>query len=1475
MANSDDTKVAKRAVSADGRASTLRTDTDRRRLIEKIRQDNENEYRPRARRWVRASLSASHPYPWTYVYELTQNALDAGADRVSWQLTDNGVRFQHDGSTALDESHVRGISSLGMSTKGLANVGFMGLGFKSVFARFRTVHVSGFGFRFRFEIHTTKGDLGQQIIEWFDSLLPLWDAEHDNDPDSGYTTSFSLERPVVPTETLANDLERISSPDDPAPLAVLALRGLKQVRVDNFQWDLEVDENGSVIVNRRSSDDERTSWRWQSFVSRYRPDDGAMGRFLEVRQQLHEHVDDDGQRIDREVVGLLPLDGDGLPNPSTHGNVYATLPTQEQIPFGFHLQADWFVDVDRQNLRDVKGDAWQELIVSQVPDIVRQFLVWLKAQSEPARKLGYPALRDPRTDDGILSKPFQALHDHLVDTLADESVVPIHGVGSRRFRTPDGVARLPGRFGVDYGRHPEWRPDLLFDRDLMDEELLSTSATKFFTWLGCGRDIGRHTVPWPDKLAHWWNALPEDTRTDALFALWHGVKDRDWLDAPVVPTEAGPWVQMSEIRWLNEAAPTEKQPGGAVVAELLADSLPSADRRVPPKLRRVVENSQHDGALCFERHRTDVRLSSLVQQALSNAEGDHDLRLVALLEWALSRGAERGDLVPWVLTEQGARKPSDALLADPVVEGALYRRKICPDKPALVKDYASVDDYAAVVRFLERIGVCAGDPLREIKTSLSRFSKREVAGMLGVSRDNVMEANKDGYTVIDHGFSFRLDDVDLDALQTGLTRGLSFLKGKGRRNARSQYHGRLFTPGGHGTAAWVGALKSHPWLPCDDGQRRKPAEVLLHPDPDFEDAPIGSIDPALAERLQEEGVQFGSDVQKSPTLRRLSRRGADQLADSELAKLLREACDEVDHDHTTEAELLEALNDVRLHGVPLTRVVQQTGAGPGHRSDLGGWVVALEGVEQSLSAAVKELPLTIPVTTTGRQALDFLLHIWNEKPQRVDTIRGSIAAAYRYVLDDRNSGDLPENEWLEAREQVYLYGQNSWHALSPNLVVADVQSPRIHRFLPEGRVIVAAAHLGDSDDQVGRVARCLGLGLLSEDVKVIPGRRVNGPACVARIRKLVGALSLLEDRRELRDISFHDKIVLQVDGIGHRINAYVADGTLLLVGEPRIFAADAAQQIVEHFRLSQRGNVVPYLTTALSNLDHEHDFRDNLEIMADELGVDVPEDAPAQAPLEAGTPAEDTEMAGRPANDDDGQHETDQDESDRRVDETQTRDTDEDGSAGGTAGRGDGTRRSGSGHNRRGDGNSAAGRSTGDRESTARTTSGSTSRRGAADHFGIVVERGSGHERESPDDQSHTTEESRWDDHKAREAVLEYERSRGRSARSMPDDHPGYDVESVDSTPGLESPIVRRIEVKGVRGIFDREASVVLSSRQVHDAINHQGGDLEYWLYVVDSTESARPRVFPIPWTRYRASLKYGFYARVWAATAEQPTGST
>ena len=1428
-------------------------------FVEKVRQENEQGFGIAAQQAVQRLLSAGLPHPWTYVYELTQNAIDAGARCVAWQLDGDAVVFQHDGGDRLDERHVRGIASLGASTKGLAAVGFMGVGFKSVFARFLRARVSGFGWRFKFDVGTRHGDLDSTVIHWFDTLLPSWD-EHLPNPDDRYTTSFRLERPVKPIRSVAQDLERLASPSDPTPLAVLALRGLRQVQVGVVRWDLAVD-NGVVEVRCSERD---TVWSWKSFVSRYRPDDDAMRRFLEVRQETRDHVGDDGRRVEREAVGLLPLDNHGMPRPPDRGNVYATLPTLIQVPFGFHLQADWLVDVDRQSLRDVDGDPWQEAIVRQVPEIVRQLLLWLRDTSDAGVKQGYRALRDPTADDGFLSKPLQKLRDDFSRILADQPVVPIYGSGLRRFRVPQAVARLPGRFLDDFGRRPFWRPELLFGRDLMDEDLLTNSAIRFALWLGWGSELDAYPRTWPTTLPEWWGALPKDERIDALLALWHGVSERNWDSAPVVPTESGEWVPASRTRWLNEEPPTEKNPSGTVIETALARYLPAAEERILPDIRAHVNRANHaEAEWLLVQHQT-LELASLIRYVCEETEDKDDLPLVELVEWALSRGDRRQDLVPLVRTEQGAREPKNALLADPLVDGGRSRRQLFSDKPALIEDYAIIDEPPrAVVLFLERLGVCGGGMLLEKSTAVGRDDRYRVAELIGVDQQDVRPANYAGYTVVDYRFPFEVESVVPEALQDWLSREHSVLRGKGRWRAYSTYRGKQRTQGTK-SATWVHTLQHQPWVLCEDNERRKPGDVLLKSDPDYEDAAIAVIDGNLAERLTAEGVRFGESVPKSPVLRRLTLRGKTDMPESELAALLREAREQVESGEATQDELLAALRNVRLRGVPLlTRVVRRIGPGGGQRSNLGGWVVALSEVESSLAEAVRDLALPMPETTTGRQALDFLNSVWEQQPRHVETIRGNLAAAYRYVLDDLDRRQLSPEVWTESRLHALVYCRDGWHPISRDVVVDDVLSPFIRRLLPQTRSIVSSAHLGDTNDQIRRVAFALGLGLLSAEIKVIPGLALDAPPAIVQLRKLLTTLSLLDDRRDLREIVFHDALSLRVDGTEHPVSAYVDDGTLMLVGKPWYFAVEAAGQLVEYFRLNQRGSEIPYLTGALYALEDVDVFRHNLEVLAEGLGLDLPEINAETDEQPLAERANHARHANSNATDTGGSHHDKLAYSSEAV--SNAGQVGDDAVASGEI----------SEQRARNDGRvpkdepMVTGRSRGGENTKRADTAGPAAGRRAADHFRLLlVDRGGSDERE-PDD-SHGGRGFK-DDFKARDAVIGYEASHGRQAEAMADKQPGFDVLSFDGSIGNW----RRIEVKGVQGIFEEDASVVLSSRQVHDAVQNVEDGVEYWLYVVDSTETASPRVFPIPWTRYRTRLRYGFYARTWVAAAVKPTDLT
>ena len=1382
---------------------------------------NERDFGQPARKMVETMLAAGHPHPWAYVYELSQNAIDAGARRISWRTNGRSVFFQHDGDGALDEDTVRGLSSIGASTKGHDAIGFMGVGFKSVFNRFRTARVSGFGWRIKFDIGVHHGALDTTFHDWFDALRPHWDPVR-LDRDDDYTTAFSLTRPVAPAARLADDLSRLASPDDPTPLSVLALRGLEQVCIDDVTWRLSVRDG--VVEVRRAPDG--FSRRWRFFESWYRPDDAAMRRFLEARRDLTYQETTGAERPERSVVALVPLDQDGLPNPPSQGRVYATLPTRVSIPFGFHLQADWLVNLERRNLRAIKGDPWQEAILRQVPVLVREILLWLREESESARSRGYRILSDPTRREGEMSDVLGALRCDFIRLLSDLEIVPVLGSETRRFSTPREIVRLPGRFLGEFGKRPAWRPDLLFDRDLMDERLLGSRAVQFASWLGWGHDIDPDGVEWAVTLPLWWSALDENTA--ALFALWSCVSEREWHQAPVVPTEADGWLPAHDTFWLNEPPPSDNEPSGAVVEKALVRLLPAPEQRLPPRIRELVNQDRTHPGVTWLRERHQVKLlREIVRRGCADADGGNHFPLVELLDWAVARGPNRQNLVPLVLTEDGARKPSLALLADPLVLGGEDRRRLFPSVPALVEEYAIIDDQQAAVRFIEGLGV-RGDATLEEQRNYIGYDEQAVAKLLGIEVDRIEPAARwSGWTLLDYNLPFNVQTVPLDALQRWLTREHTLLANKGKRKAISSYHGPKTTDGER-PSQWVNALEQLPWILCEDGQRRKPADLLLHADPNYEDAPLADIDPALAHRLQQEGVRFGADISRSPVLRRLEKQGSSNLPDARLADMLEEALAEIEAGTVTRDELVSALRSVKLRGVPLDRVVREAGRGrPGTRSALGEWVVALSSVEARLAAAVDRIEIELPGTTTGQQALGYLTDLWRRRPESVDETRPHIASAYRYVLQDLERGDLDRGAWREAKKEARLYGKGGWHEISDALVVDDVRSPFIRQLLTASRIAVSAAHLGGAPEQIRLVAAELGIACLSTKIKVSKGPELSRPTWMGNLERLVAALGTLDGRQPLGRITCRKHLALQVEGESHQVTAYLVHDELMVTGTPGTFGTEAAEQLVEHFQLGQRGNSIPRLTAALVSLADDERFSENLEVLASGLGLSVEPTTTRPAGTGETRPTDHVDLE---------KADTTRTVPDSRA---QPPDAQDRGVAPG-----------------------------GQVDQSPKTTH---DPRPAADQFAILISRnqrkassvsGAG---DSDAVEPTKTKAPPKDDKRARATVVKYETRHKRRAEEMLAGQPGFDVLSKDPVTGRQ----RRIEVKGVTGNFAEDASVLLTARQVEDALQNKEDDVEYWLYVVDRTETDNPRVFPIPWTRNRRQLRYGFYADMWAQCAE------
>ena len=87
-----------------------------------------------------------------FIFELIQNAEDAGATELAFDLFEDRLELRHDGRP-FTEADVRGVCGVGQSGKAgdLTSIGKFGIGFKSVYAYTRTPRIHSGDEHFRIE----------------------------------------------------------------------------------------------------------------------------------------------------------------------------------------------------------------------------------------------------------------------------------------------------------------------------------------------------------------------------------------------------------------------------------------------------------------------------------------------------------------------------------------------------------------------------------------------------------------------------------------------------------------------------------------------------------------------------------------------------------------------------------------------------------------------------------------------------------------------------------------------------------------------------------------------------------------------------------------------------------------------------------------------------------------------------------------------------------------------------------------------------------------------------------------------------------------------------------------------------------------------------------------------------------------------------------------------------------------------------
>ena len=1112
------------------------TNRNRRAFIEQLARANREFYGTPNGRGVLRAFELTFEHRWTYIFELVQNALDAGARSIALRIVEDGdaLTFQHDGHRSMGDKDVEALSNVFRSTKGASTVGFMGVGFKSVFSRFQEARISGWGWTFRYEIDQIKGEkYGDVQPDLLGAVVPIWD-DSIAVPDPGFTTRFEMRRRKDAGADLRSDLAHFLSDDDRTPLAILAASGLERLAVNDRVWGLSVAEkqDGSSEVTARSGNE---ILLWQLFSMLFEPSRKAIARFLEHRsiqpsEDELEQVYTDAARP-RRVLGLMPLDDDGMPAPPARGGVYATLPTDVTLPFGLHINADWLLNISRSGVREIEDNAWQREIVDRIADVLASYLGWVsRSLSAPAAvRAAFGALASPTAERSGLEAQLarESWQSRLRNCLEDAAVFPVWtgAADALGFAKPGGLIVPPPPLAEAFAEEPDLRPSVLLQGPVLMSELLGADALHLLERIGLFTEMSPRALKhaWPDGLKTWWRTLADepDRRRHLLFRIWAVIAalahDDAWqdVDFPCCRTVTGKWLPVGEVVYLNERLPSKRGPGGPEVRQFIEPFIPDANR-VPDKW--IVELRQgaaretkerHPGTLSrawkwIRDHARSIGLREVVadaMHALVSSPAPDWSALVPLGHWAKHRNCP--DLLTLVRVDaEGGPKgvpAGESLLGDPYVECGRDRRRLFPTAPAISADYLEQDPKHADARewraFLENAGAKGALAVQPVKDHASRWEHERVAEFLGLEVDVISESNNSGYELLDFDIEANLPGTGAPeelraALATWLADGFNVLKGKGSRQTRYTYY-TVCNRKGSTPSAWAAKLSELAWVPCDDGTLRRPEDVLPRSDPAREAAPVAKLSGELLSVLDQEGVEFGTAIPTATSLHKLSALGT-KLHAQDLAQLLHECREQIttDGDRRHFEQILRELTVPSNDGkrVPLDRIVQRVGGRL--RGSIGGWIVPLDLIDEALRAELEhsDFPYEFPNTTTGHQALAYLREVWTRarsaSERLANEVRDVLPAAYAYCLEDCSTDASLSERWRAAVPEASVFAEREWIVLTEADDIIYFDDLEDRRFFPsQGQLrIVTGGHLGNFRSVQLRTAEALDLPLLSSSV---------------------------------------------------------------------------------------------------------------------------------------------------------------------------------------------------------------------------------------------------------------------------------------------------------------------------------------------------------------------------------------------------------
>ena len=363
-----------------------------------------------------------------FIFELIQNAEDAGATELTFTLLDDRLEVRHDGRD-FTVADVRAICGVGQGTKAddLTQIGEFGIGFKAVYAYTDSPR-----------IHSGAENF---VIEKYVRPYPV---EPLGEPEAGTVFVFPFDRPDVPSAVAVEEIS--AALGNIGVETLLFLRNIGRIRSCGLVT--------ADVVLERTSAARAHSGRHVSLSSGQ-----ALGRGDEEWFVWERQLDALGrpdQRVEIAFMVHAEIDSWRLIRRDTSPLV-VFFPTQKETFLGFVLQGPYRTTPARDNVPE--HDEWNQSLVRETASLLAEVLTELRDEglltAEVLQSLPLDAARfGPET-------MFHALFEAARSALCQEEMIPAadggyraarqlklaSGAGLRELLTPDLLGDLCGEEG--------------------------------------------------------------------------------------------------------------------------------------------------------------------------------------------------------------------------------------------------------------------------------------------------------------------------------------------------------------------------------------------------------------------------------------------------------------------------------------------------------------------------------------------------------------------------------------------------------------------------------------------------------------------------------------------------------------------------------------------------------------------------------------------------------------------------------------------------------------------------------------------------------------------------------------------------------------------------------------------------------------------------------------------------------------------